>query len=121
MHVDAKQSSQINPMNSTVLFVAQEIIPPAYEAVIWNGTVDCLQAIGHRYGISGHIDKDGNLNLQKRPETNYRDKISIGDYLVVRWTTYSAKYVDVLTGTEFIKRFRAHPNGHLTVDGNISL
>ena len=111
----------INPMQHTVLFVAQEKIPPAYEAIIWNGTIECLQAVGARYHLSGYIDKDGSLILQKRPETNYKDRVQIGEYIVFIWTGGFPKFVNILPGAEFIKRFVAHPNGKLTISGQVSL
>lgn len=114
-------STVINPMIDTVLFIAQEKVPPVHEAIIWNGTVACMQALAARYHVDGYIDKDSSLILHKRETTNYRDRVQLGEYLIFVWKDGVPTFINILQGAEFIKKFSAHPNGRLDIAGAVKL
>lgn len=109
----------VKPMEETVLFIAQLKMPPVYEAVIWNGTVQMLQAIGSRYGMYGHIATDLSLILQKGPRTNHKASVLLGEYIVYVKTGNTVEFVEIMSGNTFIKKYSAHPSGSLNIKGTL--
>lgn len=98
----------------TPLYTAQLKIAPAFQVIIWDGKVETLIAIGQRFGVSGTILQ--NDNLQVLAYLRFPD-IKVGDYMVFFMDANTKSLHEVLSSMLFHRKYNAFLMGGVTGEG----
>ena len=97
----------------TPLYTAQLKIPPAFQVIVWDGTIKTLQAMGARYNVSGYIDIAQGLQLT----TIHNKLVNLGDFMVFYMDSNTRSLHEVLSYDQFHRKYNAFVTGGLDEKG----